>query len=111
MTQRTMMAAPAPPSPAEPEVLATSLGAADPTGVIALIAEVDAIFCVPAEAPLRQRPAPPAVGCALRGPRHAGRSYHRASPRPHGEQVQRVDPMQRSPPTVRSDPHRNPMAP
>ena len=109
MTQSTMMSAPAPPSPAEPEVLATTLGADDPTGVTALIAEVDAIFCAPAEAPLCQRLAPPVVRRALRGPWHTGRSSHRASPRPHREPVRRIDPMQRSPPTVRSDAHRNPM--
>lgn len=100
--QSTMMAAPAPLNPTEPEVLAMSLGVDDPTGVIALIAEVDAIFRAPAEAPRCQRPAPPAVGCALRGPRRAGRSSHRPVPRPPVEPVQRVDPMQRSPPMRRS---------
>lgn len=101
MTQSAMkMAAPAPPGSAESEVLA-ALDLDDATGLIALIAEVDAIFCT-AEAPLRQRPTPPAVGCALRGPRQAGRSHHRPSPRQHCEPVRRVDAMQRSPPSIRS---------
>lgn len=108
MTQSTMMVAPAPPSPAESEVR-DALDLGDATGLIALIAEVDAIFCV-AEAPLRQRPTPPAVGCALRGPRQAGRSHHRPSPRQHSEPVRRVDPMQRSPPPTRSTcPQPNPI--
>jgi hypothetical protein len=106
--QHTLMAAPAPPNPTEPEVLAMSLGVDDPTGVIALIAEVDAIFCA-ADAPRCQRPAPPAVGCALRGPWRAGRSSPRPAPRPHTEPVQRIDPMQRSPPMRKtSAPQRNP---
>jgi hypothetical protein len=43
---------------------------------LALIADVDAILreAIAAEAPACQRPAPPAVGCALHGPRRAGRS-------------------------------------
>jgi len=108
MTQSTTMAAPAPPSPAELEVLAT-LDLDYATGLMALIAEVDAIFCA-AEAPPCQRPAPPAVGCALRGPRHAGRSHHRTSPRRHSEPVRRVHPTQRSPPPTRSTrPQPNPI--
>jgi hypothetical protein len=96
MTQDTTMAALAPPTTIEPVELATTLGVDDPS--VALIAEVDAIFCAPAEVPVCQRPAPPAVGCALYGPRRAGRSCHPASPRPHSEPVRRVYPMQRSPP-------------
>lgn len=107
--QSTTMAAPAAPSPTEPELLAMSLGVDDPTGVMALIAEVDAIFRAPVEAPRCRRPAPPAVGCALRGPRRAGRSSNHSAPRPHSEPVQRIDPMQRSPPMRRSPaPQRNP---
>ena len=63
MTQCTTMAAPAPPSTIEPDALATTLGMDDPSVVLALIAEVDAIFCA-AEAPVCQRPAPPAAGSA-----------------------------------------------
>src|ERR1700753_1747005 len=97
MTQCTTMAAPAPRSTIEPAALATPLGMYDPLVVLALIAEVDAIFC-DAEAPVCQRPAPPAAGCARRGPRRAGRSCHPASLRPHKEPARRVDPTQRSPP-------------
>jgi hypothetical protein len=104
MTQDTTMAAPAPPSTIEPVELATTLGVNDPSVVRALIAEVDAIFSA-AEAPVCQRPAPPAVGCARYGPRRAGRSCHPAPPRPHSEPLRRVDPMQRSPPPG-GKPHR-----
>ena len=97
MTQCTTMAAPAPPSTIEPDALATTLGMDDPSVVLALIAEVDAIFC-DAEAPVCQRPAPPAAGCARCGPRRAGRSCPPASRRPYKEAARRVDPTQRSPP-------------
>jgi hypothetical protein len=97
MTQCTTMAAPEPPSTIEPDALATSLAVDNPSVVLALIAEVDAIFCA-AETPACQRPAPPVVGCALRGPRRAGRSCHPVSPRPPSDSARRVDPMQRSPP-------------
>ena len=97
MTQCTTMAAPAPRSTIEPDALATTLGMDDPSVVLALIAEVDAIFCA-AEAPVCQRPAPPAAGCARSGPRRAGRSCHPASPRPRKEPAGRADPKQRSPP-------------
>ena len=97
MTQCTTMAAPAPRSTIEPDALATTLGIDDPSVVLALIAEVDAIFC-DAEAPVCRRPAPPAAGCARCGPRRAGRSCHPASLRPHKNPVRRVDPTQRSPP-------------
>jgi hypothetical protein len=60
MTQCTTMAAPEPPSTIEPDALATSLAVDDPSVVLALIAEVDAIFCA-AQAPVCQRPAPPVV--------------------------------------------------
>ena len=97
MTRCTTMAAPALPSAIEQDALATTLGMDDPSVVRALIAEVDAIFCA-AEAPVCQRPAPPAAGCARRGPWRAGRSCHPASPRPNKVPVPRVDPTQRSPP-------------
>lgn len=97
MTQNIMMAAPAAPSTTEPVTLATTLGI-DPSVVLALIAEVDAIFCDPADIPVCQRPAPPAVGCALVGPRRAGRSWCNPLPRRGHGPVRRVDPMQRSPP-------------
>jgi hypothetical protein len=97
MTQCTTMAAPEPPSTIEPDALATSLAVDDPSVVLALIAEVDAIFCA-AETPVCQQPTPPVVGRALRGPRRAGRSFHPVSPRPPSEPVWRLDPMQRSPP-------------
>jgi hypothetical protein len=97
MMQSATMAAPAPPSTTEPDPLATSLAVDDPSVVLALIAEVDAIFCA-AEAPVCQRPAPPVVGCALCGPPRAGRSCHSASTRAPSEPIRRFDPMQRSPP-------------
>src|SRR6202161_3502609 len=97
MAQCTTMAAPAAPSTIEPDALVTTLGMDDPSVVLALIAEVDAIFC-DVEAPVCQRPAPPAAGCARCLPRRAGRSCHPASPRPHKEPARRVDPTQRSPP-------------
>jgi hypothetical protein len=95
MTQCAMMASPAAPSSTE---LAESLIPDDPP-VVALMAEVDAILCA-AEAPDRQRPTPPVIGCALPGPRCAGRPCQKqATPRRH-QPVRRVDPLQRSPPTV-----------
>src|ERR1700753_2409735 len=97
MRQCTTMPAPAPPSTIEPDALATTLGMDDPSVVLALIAEVDAIFC-DTEAPVCQPPAPPVAGCARCGPRRAGRSCHPASLRPHREPVRRVYPTQRSPP-------------
>ncbi len=94
MTQCTTMAA---PSSIEPYSLATSLTVDGPPVVLALIDEIDAIFASAAPAPVSQWPAPPAVGCALCGPRRAGRSYpHRQAA--HSEPVQRIDPTQRSPP-------------
>ena len=95
--QSTTMAAPAAPSPTEPELLAMSLGVDDPTGVMALIAEVDAIFCA-AEAPCRRQPTPLAIGCALLGPRCAGRSLEYTCRRPRRGPVRRMTPVQRSPP-------------
>src|ERR1700761_3221744 len=97
MTRCTTMAAPALPSTIEADALAATLGMDDPSVVLALIAEVDAIFCA-AEAPVCQRPAPPAAGGAPSGPRRAGRSCQPASPRPHKGPARRVDPKQRSPP-------------
>lgn len=92
----SMIAAPAAPETITPDELAQSLGVDDPAMVIALIAEVDAIFC-PAEAPRCQRPTPPAIGCALQGPRCAGRSWWPASRRPHCGPVRKMTPVQRSP--------------
>lgn len=92
------MAAPAPASTTEPVALATALGIEDASAVLALIAEVDAIFCATAEVPVCRRPAPPAIGCALGEPRRAGRSSPAGSFRSHGEPVRQFDPMQRSPP-------------
>ena len=97
MTQCTKMAALARPSTIEPDALATTLGMDDPSVLLALIAEVDAIFC-DAEAPVCQRPAPPAAGRARCGPRRAGRSCHLASPRLRKGPARRVDATQRSPP-------------
>src|ERR1700753_4129750 len=97
MRQCTTMPAPAPPSTIEPDALATTLGMDDPLVVLALIAEVDSIFC-DAEAPVCQRAAPPAAGCARYGPRRAGRSRQPTSRRPHKNPVRPVDPTQRSPP-------------
>ena len=92
MTECAMMVAPAALSSTE---LTECL---DPS-VAALIAEVDAILCA-AEAPDRQRPTPPVIGCALRGPRCAGRSFQKQATPPRNQPVRRVDPLQRSPPTV-----------
>lgn len=96
--QKTTLAAPAPPSTTEPIALATALGIEDASVVLALIAEVDAIFCATAEVPVCRRPAPPAVGCALTEPRPAGRSSRAGASRPQGEPVRQFEPMQRSPP-------------
>jgi len=95
--QYSMIAAPAAPDTSAPEELAQSLGVDDPTMVIALIAEVDAIFCA-AEAPCRQQPTPPAIGCALHEPRCAGRSLEYTSRRPRRGPVRCMTPVQRSPP-------------
>ncbi|SHU41720.1 Uncharacterised protein [Mycobacteroides abscessus subsp. abscessus] len=95
--QYSTIAAPATPDTSAPEELAQSLGVDDPTLVIALIAEVDAIFCA-AEAPCRQQPTPPAIGCALRGPRCAGRSLEYPCRRPRRAPLRRMTPVQRSPP-------------
>lgn len=95
--QYSMIAAPATPGTIAPDELAQSLGIDDPAMVIALIAEVDAIFCA-AEAPRCQQPTPPAIGCALQRPRCAGRSWGPRSRRPHCGPVRRMVPVQRSPP-------------
>ena len=95
--QYSTIAAPAAPDTIAPEELAQSLGLDDPTMVIALIAEVDAIFCA-AEAPCRQQPTPPAVGCALSGPRCAGRSLEYSGRRLRRAPLRRMTPVQRSPP-------------
>jgi hypothetical protein len=95
--QYSMIAAPATPDTSAPEERAQSLGVDDPTMVIALIAEVDAIFCA-AEAPCRQQPTPPAIGCALCRPRCAGRSLEYSCRRPRRAPVRRMTPVQRSPP-------------
>ena len=98
MTQSTMMAAPVPPSAGESvQLLVAPVVTNDPSPDIALFAEVDAILCEAASA-LRRPPAPPAVGCALREPRCAGRSWNMHMPRPRNAPADRVDPMQRSPP-------------
>lgn len=99
MTQDSM-AAPALPSTGEPvQLLVESVVADDPSLVVELFAEVDAILCAAAAA-LCRPPAPPVIGCALREPRCAGRCYHPLSPRPRSGPVRRVDPMQRSPPQL-----------
>lgn len=98
MMQETTLAAPTPPSATEPVALAAALGVEDASVVLALIAEVDAIFCATAEVPVCRRPVPPAIGCPLCEPRRAGRSSGAGASRPHGEPVRQFDPMQRSPP-------------
>lgn len=65
--------------------------------IATLFAEVDAILCA-ALAPARWPPAPPATGCALVGPRSAGRSCG-ALVRPRRGPVQPVRAVQRGPPT------------
>lgn len=97
----SMIAAPAAPGTIAPDELAQAVGVDDPAMVIALIAEVDAIFCA-AEAPRCQQPTPPAIGCALQGPRCAGRSWWPATRRPHPGPVRRMTPVQRSPPIAGS---------
>jgi hypothetical protein len=82
--------------------LADSLGIDDASVVLALIAEVEAIFCAPAEHLVDQPPAPPATGCALREPRCAGRSFQQEPPLHPDALTRRVDPMQRSPPGRRT---------
>ena len=98
MTQSIMMAAPVLPGTSESvQLLVAPVVTSDPSPVLALFTEVDAILCEAAAA-LRRRPAPPAIGCALREPRCAGRSWHMHTPRPRNAPAERVDPMQRSPP-------------
>jgi hypothetical protein len=102
MTQSTRMAAPVLPSTSESvQLLVAPVVTNDPSPVLALFAEVDAILCE-AAAGLRRRPAPPAIGCALDEPRCAGRSWHLHTPRPRNAPAERVDPMQRSPPRRRA---------
>jgi hypothetical protein len=75
----------------EPEILHL-----DPD-IAALIAEVDAILSA-TRTPARRPPAPPATGCALVGPRSAGRSFG-APVRPRRGPVHPVWAVQRGPPT------------
>jgi hypothetical protein len=75
----------------EPEILHL-----DPD-IAALIAEVDAILSS-TRTPARRPPAPPATGCALVGPRSAGRSFD-ARVRPRRGPVHPVWAVQRGPPT------------
>lgn len=99
MMQCSAVAAPASIGTTEPAQLAMPLVVDDPSVVMELIAEVDAILCE-AVAPRRRRPAPPAVGCALCEPRRAGRSWGEVLPGRRQDQVHRVDAVQRSPPGV-----------
>src|SRR5690242_11796103 len=74
-----------------------------PPEEIALFIEVDAILCdAAARLTCRQRPAPPATGRALRGPRPAGRAWLQPSGQwrvpPHA-----VRAVQRGPPAHRTD--------
>jgi hypothetical protein len=69
----------------------------DDPEVAALIAEVDAILCA-ALTPVRCSPAPPVTGCALLGPRSAGRSCGALVPAWEGP-AHRVRAVQRGPPT------------
>src|SRR5438309_11629697 len=65
---------------------------------IALFAEVDAILCEAEQlSSIRRRPAPPVTGCALRGPRSAGRSWMQEDNRWHAP-LHPVRAVQRSPP-------------
>jgi hypothetical protein len=65
---------------------------------IALFAEVDAILCEAEQvSSMRRTPAPPATGCALRGPRSAGRSWMREANRWHAP-LHPVRAVQRGPP-------------
>jgi hypothetical protein len=74
----------------------------DPS-VVALIAEVDAILCAAARKLLCRPPAPPAIGCALGGPRCAGWSWQVSVDGWRGP-AHRVDAMQRGPPRARTTP-------
>jgi hypothetical protein len=67
--------------------------------VLALFAEVDAILCEADERVnlLRRRPAPPVTGCALIGPRSAGRTWSE-SVTGWGTPPRLVRAVQRSPP-------------
>ena len=69
----------------------------DDPSVAALIAEVDAIRCAADSSDSRQRPTPPATGCALRGPRRAGWSCQKRASSLFNRRVRRVDSQQRSP--------------
>lgn len=69
----------------------------DDPDVAALFAEIDALVCA-ALTPVRCSPAPPVTGCALLGPRSAGRSCG-ALVRARDGPVHRVRAVQRGPPT------------
>ena len=72
---------------------------------IALFIEVDAILCAAeARVTCRRRPAPPATGRALRGPRPAGRAWLEPSGR-WRVLPQAVRAVQRGPPAHRTDQH------
>src|SRR5436305_12610719 len=65
---------------------------------IALFAEVDAILCAAERVRwIRRPPAPPVAGCALSGPRSAGRSWRKWVGRWHAP-LHPVRAVQRSPP-------------
>lgn len=65
---------PAPHTPDEASRQSPALLLDDDPSVIVLFAEVDAILCAAAACSPRRPPAPPAAGCAPRGPRPAGRT-------------------------------------
>lgn len=95
------VAAPAPQTPDEATGQRSTLLLDDPS-VIVLFAEVDAILCAAARHPSRRLPAPPAAGCALRGPRPSGRTStttERTWTAPVGD----VQAVQRSPPAMRGE--------
>lgn len=79
-----------------------ALAASEPAEVAALFAEIDAILAAAAWAPPCRPPAPPATGCALLGPRCAGRTWGAAASHWRGP-ARPVRAVQRGPPRM---PHR-----
>jgi len=96
--------APVPPDATEPAWLAAPLVLDDPSAVLELIAEVDAIFCADEKPARCRRSSPAALKCALDGSRCPGRSWRElAAGRGQGLK-RRASPRQRSPPSARPMP-------
>lgn len=101
MTQCSCTVAPVPPDAIEPDWLAAPLVLDDPSAVLELIAEVDAIFCPDENTARCRRSSPAVLGCALDGSRCSGRSWREFAPGRGQGLKRRANPRQRSPPSSR----------